>query len=80
MLVAGTAAAFLSMVLTWVFYAGTANVVLVLIIILLLSTGGAFRRPAMIASTSLMVPGRHLTRIQGFSQMLQGGINIIWAP
>jgi MFS transporter, DHA3 family, macrolide efflux protein len=34
----------------------------------------------MLASTSLMVPGKHLTRIQGLNQMLQGGINIVAAP
>jgi DHA3 family macrolide efflux protein-like MFS transporter len=34
----------------------------------------------MLASTSLMVPGEHLTRIQGLNQMLQGGMNIVAAP
>jgi DHA3 family macrolide efflux protein-like MFS transporter len=34
----------------------------------------------MMASTSLMVPKEHLTRIQGFNQMLNGGLNILSAP
>jgi len=34
----------------------------------------------MTASTSLMVPVEHLTRIQGFNQMLNGGLSVISAP
>jgi DHA3 family macrolide efflux protein-like MFS transporter len=34
----------------------------------------------MQASTSLMVPEEHLSRVQGLNQMLQGGLNIISAP
>jgi DHA3 family macrolide efflux protein-like MFS transporter len=34
----------------------------------------------MSASTSLMVPVEHLTRIQGLNQMLNGGLNIVAAP
>ncbi|MEZ4593774.1 MAG: MFS transporter [Chloroflexota bacterium] len=44
------------------------------------SLGGAFHGPAMQASTSLMVPREHLTRIQGINQMLEGGLGIIGAP
>ena len=44
------------------------------------SLGGAFHRPAMMASTPLMVPDEHLTRIQGLNQMIQGGLNIVGAP
>lgn len=41
---------------------------------------GAFHSNAMSASTSLMVPVEHLTRIQGLNQMLNGGLNIVAAP
>jgi len=34
----------------------------------------------MSASTSLMVPVEHLTRIQGLNQMLNGGLNVVSAP
>jgi len=34
----------------------------------------------MLASTSLMVPEEHLTRIQGLNQSLQGGLLIVSAP
>ena len=49
-------------------------------IIFIRSLAGAFHTNAMNASTSLMVPVEHLTRIQGFNQMLSGGLNIISAP
>ena len=39
--------------------------------------GEAFHWPAMIASTTLMVPKKHFTRIQGMNQALFGAINII---
>lgn len=44
------------------------------------SLGGAFHGPAMQASTSLMVPQEHLTRVQGINQMLEGSLGIIGAP
>ena len=44
------------------------------------SLASAFHYPAMTASTSLMIPKEHLTRIQGVNQMMSGGINIIAAP
>lgn len=44
------------------------------------SVCGGFHGPAMQASTSLMVPKEHLTRIQGINQMLQGGMSVIYAP
>jgi len=40
----------------------------------------SFHTNAMTASTSLMVPVEHLTRIQGINQMLNGGLNVISAP
>jgi DHA3 family macrolide efflux protein-like MFS transporter len=36
------------------------------------ATGGAFHWPAMQASTSLMVPEKHLSRVAGLNQVLQG--------
>ncbi len=40
------------------------------------SLGGAFHWPAMQASTSLMVPRQHLSRVAGANQALNGLINI----
>lgn len=44
------------------------------------SLAGSFHGNAMSASTSLMVPVEHLTRIQGLNQMLNGGLNVVSAP
>lgn len=44
------------------------------------SIGGTFHSTAMTASTSLMVPKEHMTRIQGINQTLNGGLGIISAP
>jgi DHA3 family macrolide efflux protein-like MFS transporter len=44
------------------------------------SLAGGFHGNAMGASTSLMVPVEHLTRIQGINQMLNGGLNVVAAP
>ena len=44
------------------------------------SLAGGFHGHAMGASTSLMVPVEHLTRIQGINQMLNGGLNVVAAP
>ena len=44
------------------------------------SLASSFHGNAMNASTSLMVPKEHLTRIQGINQMLNGGLNVISAP
>jgi DHA3 family macrolide efflux protein-like MFS transporter len=44
------------------------------------SVGGAFQWPAMQASTTLMVPKRHLSRVSGLNQSIQGLANIIAPP
>ncbi len=44
------------------------------------SIGGSFHFPAMQASTTLMVPQRHLTRVAGLNQSLNGMANIVAPP
>lgn len=44
------------------------------------SLAGAFHFSAMMASTSLMVPEKHLTRVQGANQMLQGLMSVAAPP
>jgi DHA3 family macrolide efflux protein-like MFS transporter len=46
-------------------------------ILLVRSLGGAFHSPAMTASTTLMVPEKYLSRVQGVNGMLQGGLGIL---
>ncbi len=50
------------------------------VILFVRSLGGAFHHPAMTASTSLMVPHKHLTRISGLNQLLQGFLSIFAPP
>jgi DHA3 family macrolide efflux protein-like MFS transporter len=49
-------------------------------LLLVRSMAGSLHGVAMGASTSLMVPVEHLTRIQGFNQFLNGGLSVIAAP
>jgi DHA3 family macrolide efflux protein-like MFS transporter len=44
------------------------------------SLGQAFHWPAMQASTSLLVPEKHLSRVAGINQALNGAMNIIAPP
>jgi DHA3 family macrolide efflux protein-like MFS transporter len=50
------------------------------LLMLFRSAGGAFQWPAMQASTSMMVPKEHLSRVAGLNQSLQGLVSIIAPP
>jgi DHA3 family macrolide efflux protein-like MFS transporter len=52
----------------------------VYLVILIRSIGLAFHLPAMAASTSLMVPEKHLARVAGLNQTITGLINLIGQP
>lgn len=80
MLAADGFVALASLALAGLFSAGKADVPHVLTLLLLRALGGAFHAPAMAASTALMVPERHLTRIQGLNQSMQGVLSIVSAP
>jgi DHA3 family macrolide efflux protein-like MFS transporter len=62
------------------FAAGVVQPWHVYLALFLRALAGSFHFPALAASTSLMVPNEHLTRIQGANQTLQGGLNIVAAP
>jgi DHA3 family macrolide efflux protein-like MFS transporter len=49
-------------------------------LMLVRATGAAFHLPAMQASTTLMVPEKHLSRIAGLNQSVYGVANIIAPP
>ncbi len=66
--------------LAFLFLTGTVQVWHIYLLMFIRSAAGGFHWSAMQASTSLMVPKEHLSRIQGFNQMLNGGMNIISAP
>jgi len=80
MLVADSGIALVTLALALLFALDRVQVWHIYLILFLRSVGGTFHRPAMTASTSLMVPGEHLTRVQGVNQTLNGGLNIIAAP
>jgi len=80
MLAADSAVAIATVVLAYLFWIGAAQVWHVFIILFVRALAGTFHWPAMMASTSLMVPKVHLTRLQGLNQMLNGGLNIVAAP
>ncbi len=62
------------------FWVGPVPYSLAMVVLFVRALGGAFHAPAMLASTTLMVPERHLTRVQGLQQAVQGGALIITAP
>jgi DHA3 family macrolide efflux protein-like MFS transporter len=80
MLVADATVAVASLGLAYLFWIGVAQVWHVYVVILVRSVGMAFHLPAMSASTSLMVPERHLTRVAGLNQTIAGLINLIGQP
>ena len=80
MIVADTLIALATLVLAVLFAFDLVQIWHIYVIMFIRSIGESFHRPAMTASTSLMVPKEHLTRIQGVNQMLNGGLNIIAAP
>jgi DHA3 family macrolide efflux protein-like MFS transporter len=80
MLIADTFIALVTVGLAVLFALGIAEIWHIYTLMFLRSIGGSFHGPAMIASTSLMVPKEQLTRIQGLNQTLNGGLNIISAP
>jgi DHA3 family macrolide efflux protein-like MFS transporter len=80
MLMADALVALATVVLALLFWWGVIQPWHVFVILFVRSLGSAFHYPAMAASTSLMVPEAMLTRIQGFNQMLEGGLMILAAP
>jgi MFS transporter, DHA3 family, macrolide efflux protein len=80
MIVADSLIALATIVLAILFALGNVQIWQVYALLFIRSVCGGFHWPAMQASTTLMVPKEHLTRIQGLNQMLQGGMSIVSAP
>lgn len=80
MILADAVVALATLALAILFWLGIVEIWHVYVILFIRALGGTFHNPAMTASTSLIVPPEHLTRIQGINQMLNGGLNIISAP
>ena len=80
LIVADTSIALVTAVLMVLFAMGKVEVWHIYAVSLLRSLGGAFHYPAMSASTSLMVPDKHLSRVAGANQLLQGLVGIFAPP
>ncbi len=70
--------AILILVLLFSFSRGT--VLLIDLMIFFMGVSSGCNNPALVVATTFMVPNRHLTRIQGLNQTLQGGLYIFSAP
>ncbi len=77
MIVADMFIALASLWLAYQFWAGTMQVWYVYVVMLVRSLGGMFHYPAMAASTTLMVPKKHLSRVAGANQTLNGTLSIV---
>lgn len=80
MMIADASIALATVLLAILFALDIAEIWHIYVLILVRSIGRNFHGPAMMASTTLMVPNKHFTRIQGINQTLHGGLNIISAP
>lgn len=79
-MVADSLIALFSLGLALLFWMGKAQFWQVYLVILVRAVGNAFHTPAMQASTPLMVPEEHLTRVAGINQTFQGVMNMIAPP
>jgi DHA3 family macrolide efflux protein-like MFS transporter len=80
MLVADTGIALASLWLARLFWADSVQYWHVYILMLVRALGTIFHWPAMMASTSLMVPEKHLSRVAGLNESIRGALNIVAPP
>ena len=73
----------IALALVWLYYcfvAGQIQTWQVYVVILVRAIGGIFHMPAMLASTSQLVPKKFLPRIAGLNQMMQGIVMVVVPP
>jgi DHA3 family macrolide efflux protein-like MFS transporter len=80
MILADLSVAALVLILAFLYTTGLVQLWHIYVIMFLRSLGGAFQWPAMQTTTALMVPKKHLSRVSGFNQALQGMANILAPP
>ncbi len=80
MILADAAVALATLALALLFWSGQVEIWHIYVALFIRALGGTFHGTAMSASVSLIVPQEHLTRVQGFNQILNGGLNIVSAP
>ncbi len=71
-----TGIALTTVVLIALFAVGAVEVWHIYAVLLVRSAGSSFHWPAMAASTTLMVPKKHLARVGGLNQAINGAVNI----
>ncbi len=64
----------------FLFFTGSIQVWHLYLMIFVGSAAGSFQQPAMASSTALMVPKKHLSRVAGMNQTLQGALSIAGPP
>lgn len=77
---ADAAIALATATLALLFALGIKEVGIVFLILFVRAIGTAFHRPAMMASTTLMVPVKHYSRIAGLNNALRGATSIVAPP
>lgn len=80
MIVADSIVALATVSLVALFWHGGVQVWQIYLVLFIRSVGSAFHWPAMQASTTLMVPERHLARVGGLNQVLGGIAGILIPP
>ena len=80
MLAADIVIALATLGLAALFWGGWVQTWHVFVLLFVRALGGSFHFPAMQASTTLMVPEKMYTRVQGMNQTLQGALGIVAAP
>lgn len=77
MLVSDGLIALLSLWIAALFWTGAIQVWHVYVLMLAREIGGVFHWPAMQTTTALMVPQKHLARVNGVNQAMYGGLSIL---
>jgi len=74
---ADTMIALATIILAFLFALGLVQIWHIYILMFIRALGGAFQTPAMTAATTLLVPAKHLVRVQGLNGTLGGIIGIL---
>ncbi len=74
---ADTFIALVSLCLAYLFWTGSMQIWHVYLVIVARAVGGTFHGPAIVASTTMLVPKSHLTRIAGLNQSMSGALQVV---
>jgi DHA3 family macrolide efflux protein-like MFS transporter len=80
MILADGVVAFSSWILAYLFWVDAVEIGVIYIVLFVRSLGGSFHLPAVQASTSLLVPEKQLTRVNGLNQLANGLLTIAGPP